>query len=127
MRSQLDENLPELLADLLRSPEVRRGHAARGGSGRREGSRGDGAVKQGRLAIVDEVRIRTRSERSRKASVLSEKFVLSVFAFLGGAMGTAVLTSLQILNAIAFLRVPWIGERRLGLKPVGGRVLRRAM
>ena len=43
------------------------------------------------------------------------------------AMGTTVPTSLQILNAIAFLLVPWIGERPLGLKPVGGRLLRRAM
>lgn len=63
----------------------------------------------------------------QRSSVLSEKFVLSVFAFLGGAMGTTVLTSLQTLNAIVFPLVPWIGERLLGLKPVGGRVLRRAM
>ena len=42
----------------------------------------------------------------------------SVISFIRGAIDGTVLISLQILNAVLFLFVPWIAERLRGLKPM---------
>ena len=46
--------------------------------------------------------------------------IVSVISFLHGAIGSSLLVSLQVLNAILFLFVPWIAERLLNLTPIGG-------
>ncbi len=46
----------------------------------------------------------------------------SLLSFIHGAIGSTALISLQLLNAILFLFLPWIAERFLRLTPAGGRV-----
>lgn len=47
----------------------------------------------------------------------------SVLSFVHGVIGTATLVSIQILNAMLFLFVPWMAERVLKLTPTDGRLV----
>ena len=56
--------------------------------------------------------------------ILHAILIGSILSFLQGAIGSTVLISLQILNAILFLFIPWIAERLLKLTQKGGRVVK---
>jgi hypothetical protein len=56
--------------------------------------------------------------------ILHVILIASVLSFIHGAIASTALISLQILNAILFLLIPWIAEQLLKLSPVGGRVVR---